>query len=104
MPEEINRLLTDRISDLLFVIEQSGIDNLRNEGTDFGKVYLAGNVMIDTLFANKENAKIPGWQSRGENRWNNIKSLITIIALKKGLSGIGIGSCNWFGNLRVCIV
>ena len=82
MLEEINRLLTNRISDPLFVIEQSGIDNLRNEGKDFGKVHLAGNVMIDTLLANKKNAKIPGRQSRGENRWNNIKSLITIVSFE----------------------
>ena len=56
MPEEINRLLTDNISDLLFVTEQSGIDNLRNEGTDSDKVHFVGNVMIDTLLANKQKA------------------------------------------------
>jgi len=57
MPEEINRILTDRISDLLFVTEQSGIDNLSNEGIDAGKVHLVGNVMIDTLLANHEKAQ-----------------------------------------------
>ena len=57
MPEEINRLLTDAISDLLFVTEQSGIDNLIKEGVDSDKVYLVGNVMIDTLLANKEKAE-----------------------------------------------
>ncbi|MHC4720279.1 MAG: non-hydrolyzing UDP-N-acetylglucosamine 2-epimerase, partial [Planctomycetota bacterium] len=57
MPEEINRLLTDAISDLLFVTEQSGIDNLRNEGIDSEKVHFVGNVMIDTLMANKEKAQ-----------------------------------------------
>jgi UDP-N-acetylglucosamine 2-epimerase (non-hydrolysing) len=57
MPEEINRILTDRISDLLFVTEQSGIDNLLKEGTDSKKVHLVGNVMIDTLLANKEKAE-----------------------------------------------
>lgn len=56
MPEEINRLLTDAISDLLFVTEQSGIDNLRNEGIDSEKVHFVGNVMIDTLLANREKA------------------------------------------------
>ncbi|MFC1763133.1 non-hydrolyzing UDP-N-acetylglucosamine 2-epimerase [Planctomycetota bacterium] len=56
MPEEINRVLTDSISDLLFVTEQSGLDNLKNEGVDDGKVFLVGNVMIDTLLANKEKA------------------------------------------------
>jgi len=56
MPEEINRVLTDRISDLLFVTEQSGIDNLKNEGTDDSSVHFVGNVMIDTLLANKDKA------------------------------------------------
>ncbi len=57
MPEEINRVLTDRISDLLFVTEQSGIDNLKNEGTADEKVHLVGNVMIDTLLSNKQKAE-----------------------------------------------
>jgi len=57
MPEEINRILTDRISDLLFVTEQSGLDNLKNEGVADEKVRLVGNVMIDTLLANKEKAE-----------------------------------------------
>jgi UDP-N-acetylglucosamine 2-epimerase (non-hydrolysing) len=57
MPEEINRILTDRISDLLFVTEQSGVDNLLKEGVDSGKVHMVGNVMIDTLLANKEKAE-----------------------------------------------
>jgi UDP-N-acetylglucosamine 2-epimerase (non-hydrolysing) len=49
MPEEINRLLTDAIADLLLVSEQSGITNLEREGVDSRKVRLVGNVMIDTL-------------------------------------------------------
>ncbi len=49
MPEEINRVLTDSISDLLFVTEQSGIDNLRREGVPQEKIHLVGNVMIDSL-------------------------------------------------------
>ncbi len=57
MPEEINRVLTDSISDLLFVTEQSGIDNLKNEGVDSEKVHFVGNVMIDTLLANKSKAQ-----------------------------------------------
>jgi UDP-N-acetylglucosamine 2-epimerase (non-hydrolysing) len=57
MPEEINRILTDSISDLLFVTEQSGVDNLRREGIDSDKVHLVGNVMIDTLLANREKAQ-----------------------------------------------
>ena len=57
MPEEINRILTDRMSDLLFVSEQSGIDNLRHEGIEDSKIHFVGNVMIDTLVANIEKAK-----------------------------------------------
>jgi UDP-N-acetylglucosamine 2-epimerase (non-hydrolysing) len=56
MPEEINRVLTDRISDLLFVSEPSGLVNLRREGIDEGKVHFVGNVMIDTLLSNRDKA------------------------------------------------
>jgi UDP-N-acetylglucosamine 2-epimerase (non-hydrolysing) len=57
MPEEINRLLTDSISDLLFCTEQSGGDNLKKEGVSGEKIFLVGNVMIDTLQKNMEKAK-----------------------------------------------
>ncbi len=49
MPEEINRLLTDAISDFLFVTEPSGVDNLKREGIAPEKIHLVGNVMIDSL-------------------------------------------------------
>jgi UDP-N-acetylglucosamine 2-epimerase (non-hydrolysing) len=49
MPEEINRLLTDAIAELLLVSEPSGVTNLVREGVDERKVRLVGNVMIDTL-------------------------------------------------------
>jgi UDP-N-acetylglucosamine 2-epimerase (non-hydrolysing) len=52
MPEEINRKLTDAISDLLFVTEESGVRNLRFEGVPEDKVFFVGNVMIDTLLHN----------------------------------------------------
>jgi len=54
MPEEINRILTDRISDLLFVTEESGITNLKNEGVSEDRIHFVGNVMIDTLMSNLE--------------------------------------------------
>jgi UDP-N-acetylglucosamine 2-epimerase (non-hydrolysing) len=57
MPEEINRVLTDAISDLLFVTEQSGVDNLKNEGINSDKVYFVGNVMIDTLLASRQKSE-----------------------------------------------
>ncbi|MEP4379714.1 MAG: UDP-N-acetylglucosamine 2-epimerase (non-hydrolyzing) [Alphaproteobacteria bacterium] len=50
MPEEINRILTDRISDVLFVTEQTGVDNLLAEGIAAERIRLVGNVMIDSLF------------------------------------------------------
>ncbi|MBN2181527.1 MAG: UDP-N-acetylglucosamine 2-epimerase (non-hydrolyzing) [Sedimentisphaerales bacterium] len=56
MPEEINRLLTDSISDYLFCTEQSGVDNLIDEGIPAEKIFLVGNVMIDTLLTHKARA------------------------------------------------
>lgn len=49
MPEEINRVLTDHIADLLFVTEPSGEKNLLREGMDIKKIYFVGNTMIDSL-------------------------------------------------------
>jgi UDP-N-acetylglucosamine 2-epimerase (non-hydrolysing) len=49
MPEEINRLLTDQLSDLLFTPSSDGDENLRREGVDPSRIHLVGNVMIDTL-------------------------------------------------------
>lgn len=57
MPEEINRVLTDSISDFLFCTEQSGVDNLIKEGIAKEKIHLVGNVMVDTLLSNLEKAK-----------------------------------------------
>lgn len=57
MPEEINRVLTDSISDLLFVSEPSGVENLKKEGLDPQKIHFVGNVMIDTLLANRSKAE-----------------------------------------------
>ncbi len=58
MPEEINRILTDQISDLLFVTEESALKNLKKEGIDKKKIFLVGNVMIDTLLKLKRRAYI----------------------------------------------
>jgi UDP-N-acetylglucosamine 2-epimerase (non-hydrolysing) len=49
MPEEINRILTDSLCDLLFISEPSGLKNLKNEGISDDKVFHVGNVMIDSL-------------------------------------------------------
>lgn len=52
MPEEINRIVTDSISDYLFVTEQSGMDHLSEEGIPDHKIHFVGNVMIDSLVEN----------------------------------------------------
>jgi len=57
MPEEINRILTDAISDLLFCTEASGVENLRREGISAERIHLVGNVMIDTLMKHRARAK-----------------------------------------------
>jgi UDP-N-acetylglucosamine 2-epimerase (non-hydrolysing) len=49
MPEEINRLVTDTLAELLFASEPAGVENLAREGIDGGKVHLVGNIMIDSL-------------------------------------------------------
>jgi len=57
MPEEINRIITDSIADLLFVSERSGLVNLHTEGIPDSKVFFVGNVMIDSLIHFKEKAE-----------------------------------------------
>src|SRR5713101_1792644 len=57
MPEEINRILTDHVSDVLFVTEESGVHNLRNEGVSLDKIHFVGNTMIDSLLNFKEKAE-----------------------------------------------
>jgi UDP-N-acetylglucosamine 2-epimerase (non-hydrolysing) len=56
MPEEINRVLTDQMSELLFVTEDSGVDNLIAEGISREKIHLVGNVMIDSLLHARAHA------------------------------------------------
>jgi len=64
MPEEINRMVTDILSDLLFVSEPSGIENLKREGISDTKMHLVGNVMIDTLVHELPRARLSDIQSR----------------------------------------
>jgi UDP-N-acetylglucosamine 2-epimerase (non-hydrolysing) len=59
MPEEINRLVTDRLSDLLLTTEKDAAANLIREGVAPDKIHFVGNVMIDTLFACLERAAAP---------------------------------------------
>ncbi len=57
MPEEVNRIVTDSICDLFFTTEQEGGDNLLRCGVAEDKIHFVGNVMIDTLFQNREAAE-----------------------------------------------
>ena len=56
MPEEINRLLTDQISEFLFTTEESAAENLQREGISADKIHFVGNCMIDTLMKNRDRA------------------------------------------------
>lgn len=56
MPEEINRVVTDAISDMLFTTEPSANENLAREGVAPDRIHFVGNVMIDTLFRYRERA------------------------------------------------
>src|SRR5205807_2693179 len=66
MPEEINRVLTDRLSDLRFTPSRDGDENLRKEGIDPARVHFVGNVMIDSLLAALPRARESRIQERLE--------------------------------------
>ena len=84
MPEEINRVLTDQISELLFTTEKSAADNLLREGIDPDRIHFAGNVMIDTLRYNLTQA---------------IPAMTTTSGLKK--NGSRLGLTNGYGLLTL---
>ena len=66
MPEELNRVVTDRVSDLLFAPSDDAVSNLVAEGYRRDQVVLAGNVMIDTLVANLDRAiAMRPWEALG---------------------------------------
>ena len=58
MPEEINRLVTDRLSDLLLTPDRISSENLRREGVTEERISFVGNIMIDTLEQNREKAAL----------------------------------------------
>jgi len=64
MPEEINRVVTDALSDHLFTTERSANENLRREGIPRKKIHFVGNVMIDTLLKHKRQAAALGMPGR----------------------------------------
>jgi UDP-N-acetylglucosamine 2-epimerase (non-hydrolysing) len=104
MPEEINRLLTDQLSDRLYVTEASAIDNLAAEGIDRARVVFAGNVMIDSLFAARPRAIAPaetfaaqgraGFAADGRyalltlHRPSNVDDPVVLSALLDAIAGI----------------
>ena len=59
MPEEINRVLTDQVADRLYITERSAGENLQREGVAPERICFVGNVMIDSLLANREHAQRP---------------------------------------------
>jgi UDP-N-acetylglucosamine 2-epimerase (non-hydrolysing) len=59
MPEEINRILTDSITDYFFTTSRSASENLVNEGVNPSKIFFVGNTMIDTLYNNEKKFKKP---------------------------------------------
>ena len=60
MPEEVNRVVTDRVSDYLFAPSADAVENLRDEGYREDQIHLVGNVMVDTLLRNVERARARG--------------------------------------------
>ncbi|HEV2220875.1 MAG TPA: UDP-N-acetylglucosamine 2-epimerase (non-hydrolyzing) [Casimicrobiaceae bacterium] len=60
MPEEINRILTDQIADILYTTEREAADNLMREGVGGDRVAFVGNVMIDSLLQHRARAVAPG--------------------------------------------
>jgi UDP-N-acetylglucosamine 2-epimerase (non-hydrolysing) len=64
MPEEVNRVVTDRVSDFLFAPSPDAVANLCAEGYRHDQIHLAGNVMVDTLLANLSRATSRGTLTR----------------------------------------
>ena len=79
MPEEINRILTDRISNLLFTPSLDANQNLINEGVNENSIKLVGNIMIDSLLNNIERSK----RSRIHNELNIVKGEYATITLHR---------------------
>jgi UDP-N-acetylglucosamine 2-epimerase (non-hydrolysing) len=99
MPEEINRVVSDRVSDYLFAPSADAVENLRAEGYRSDQIHLVGNVMIDTLLRNVERARargLPtelGLQARGYalltmHRPNNVDDPATLSRLLGALGEV----------------
>jgi UDP-N-acetylglucosamine 2-epimerase (non-hydrolysing) len=104
MPEEINRILTDQLSDLLLTTERAAEDNLVKEGIDSQRVHFAGNVMIDSLLTNckqavpfentlqnyacKQNVIASEYALLTLHRPSNVDDLVTLAQLMKVISEV----------------
>ena len=101
MPEEINRMVTDAISDHFFVTEQSAVDNLVHEGKDGSRIHFVGNVMIDNLYYQLQKLANPGSlplrfpRSQGQN-WSKYHFPHASSALQRGLRGSLQRHCGCF--------
>jgi UDP-N-acetylglucosamine 2-epimerase (non-hydrolysing) len=107
MPEEINRLLTDQIADLLYTTERGALDNLCREGVDPARVQFVGNLMIDSLRAALPRAVPPARTLAAEgyaaetikggyglvtlHRPSNVDEPDRLAALLEALGSIGTG-------------
>lgn len=89
MPEEINRLVTDRISDLLLTPDRISSENLRREGTPENKIVFVGNIMIDTLEYNRQKAAALSFEE--------IIKANAITPLSKGEVGVRLSPLFWRG-------
>lgn len=68
MPEEINRIVTDAITDWFFTTSEVANENLRSAGVGCERIFFVGNTMIDTLFANMERLQEPDFFSSADLR------------------------------------
>jgi len=78
MPEEINRIVTDALAQVLLVSEPSGVENLKREGVDEKKIHLVGNVMMDTLAHELPNAKKSDILERLDIKPSEAYALVTL--------------------------
>ena len=78
MPEEINRIVTDALSQVLLVSEPSGVENLKREGVDAKNIHLVGNVMVDTLVHELPKAKESGILARLDLESGEHYGLVTL--------------------------
>jgi UDP-N-acetylglucosamine 2-epimerase (non-hydrolysing) len=101
MPEEINRIVADHISDYLFAPTEIAKDNLLKEGLDHDKIFVTGNTIVDSVYQNKEIAKRKanvlkdlGLKTRGyflitAHRAENVDDRKRLSEILKGIKQIG---------------